>query len=115
MPAYYKVLGQAQPSPNTFTDLYSVPGGANAVISTVNVCNLSTSNVTFRLMVRPAGPSGIANTVASQQYLAFNVPVATYDATAISIGMSLGAGDIITGHSTEGNVAFTVFGTEIRF
>ena len=110
MPAYYKILGQALPSPNTFTDLYTVPSAANAVISTVNVCNLSTSNVTFRLMARPNG-----NAIASTQYLAFNVPIATYDATAISIGMSLGAGDIITGHSTEGNVTFTVFGTEIRF
>ena len=115
MPAYYKVLGQALPNANTFTDLYTVPSAANAVISTVNVCNLSTSNVTFRLMVRPAGPNGTANSISSMQYLAFNVPIATYDATGISLGMSLGAGDVITGHSTEGNVTFTVFGTEIRF
>ena len=118
MPALYKVLGQALPRPNTFTDLYICPAGANAIISTINICNITgggsidapfSANTSFRLMVRVNG-----NTSANSQYLAFNVPVTSADSVSLSIGVSLGANDAITGLSVEGNAAMTVFGTELR-
>jgi hypothetical protein len=108
MPKSYKILGQALPSPNTFTDLYTVPAGNNAVISTLNVCNTSTSAVTFRLMARKAG-----NTITRQQYLVFDSPLPALDALGITLGITLSSSDVLTGFSTAGNVVFTVFGTEI--
>ena len=109
MPTTYRILGQGLPAANTFTDLYVVPMGTNTIVSTVNVCNTSTSNTTFRLLARQNG-----NTTATGQYLAFNVPIGIFDATAISLGMTLGANDVVTVYSFEGNAAFTVFGTEIN-
>jgi hypothetical protein len=109
MPTTYRILGQGLLTANTFTDLYRVPIGSNTIVSTVNVCNTSTSNTTFRLLARPNG-----NTTATGQYLAFNVPVGIFDATAISVGMTLGANDVVTAFSFEGNAAVTVFGTEIN-
>ena len=104
----YKILGQSLPSPNTFTDLYTVPAGNSAVISTVNVCNTSTSAVTFRLMTRKAG-----NTIARHQYLVFDAALPAVDALGITLGITLSSSDVLTGFSTQGNVVFTVFGTEI--
>jgi hypothetical protein len=104
----YKVLGQSLPNANTFTDLYTVPAGNSAVISTLNVCNTSASNVTFRAMVRPGG-----NAITTQQYIAFEVPVPAQDAIPLTLGISLDATDVITVHSFQGNVTFNLFGTEI--
>jgi hypothetical protein len=39
MPTTYKVLGQAAPTANTLTDVYTVPSATQAVISTITVCN----------------------------------------------------------------------------
>lgn len=104
----YKILGQSLPSPNTFTDLYTVPAGNSAVISTLTVCNTSTANVTFRTMIRPGG-----NTISTQQYIAFEVPIPALDSIPLTLGMTLAATDKLTVFSYQGNVAFNLFGTEI--
>ena len=103
-----KILGQALPTANTFTDIYEVPVSTSAVVSTLNVCNLTASNVTFRVAARPN-----ANTLTAQQYLAFDVALPPQDTIALTIGMSLAANDTITAFSFQGNVAFTLFGSEV--
>ena len=108
MPKKYKVLGQSLPSPNTFTDLYIVPAGNSAVISTLNVCNLASSNITFRAMVRPSG-----NTISPQQYVAYDVGLPGQDAISLTLGITLDATDRVTVFTLQGNVAFNLFGTEI--
>lgn len=108
MATVYKILGQSLPTPNTFTDLYTVPTANSAVISTLNVCNTTASNVTFRVLARPAG-----NTITTQQYIVYDAILPAQDALGITLGMSLAATDKITVFSFQGNVAFTLFGTEI--
>jgi hypothetical protein len=108
MPANYKVLGQAMPVNNTFTDLYTVPAGANAIVSTISLCNTTTSNVSFRLAVRPAGA-----TLLARHYIAYEAPITGQDAIALSLGLTLGQTDVLTGFSIQGNVAMSLFGTEI--
>ena len=51
----YKVLGQSAPSATTNTDVYTVPSGKSAVISTLAICNRGTANATYRIAVRPVG------------------------------------------------------------
>lgn len=104
----YKVLGQAIPSPQSNVDLYTVPAGTSAIISTVNVCNQSLSNVTFRIAIRPAGVTG-----TSKHYIVYDSPLPAQDTMALSLGMSLGNTDVITAYTFQGNVSFAVFGTEI--
>jgi hypothetical protein len=104
----YKVLGQSLPVSNTFTTLYTVPAGNSAVVSTLNVCNQSTSNVTFRIAVRPAN-----ETLVGKHYVAYDVPLPAQDAIALTMGMSLDATDVVTVFSYQGNVAFNLFGSEI--
>ncbi len=108
MPNSYKILGQAMPTANTFFDIYAVPTGANAVISTVNVCNTTASNVSFRLAVKPANA-----TLTTRQYLVYDTAIPAQDAIALSLGISLGSTDVLTAFSFQGNVTFNVFGVEV--
>jgi hypothetical protein len=104
----YKVLGQEIPAANANVNLYTVPAGTSAIISTINVCNQSASNVTFRLSIRPAGVTG-----TSKHFIVYDSPIPAQDTMAVSLGMSLGNTDVITAYSFQGNVSFAVFGTEI--
>jgi len=104
----YKVLGQEIPAAGANVNLYTVPAGTSAIISTVNVCNQTLSNVTFRLSVRPAGVTG-----TSKHFIVYDSPIPAQDTIALSLGMSLGNTDVITAYTFQGNVSFAVFGTEI--
>lgn len=104
----YKVLGQSLPNANTFTDLYTVPAGNSAVVSTLNICNLTASNVTFRAAVRPANV-----VLLPKHYIAYDVALPAQDAIGLTMGISLDATDVVTVFSFQGNVAFNLYGSEI--
>jgi hypothetical protein len=97
------------PTANTNQDLYTVPVSNSAVISTLNVCNTSASNVTFRVYARIAGAAG--NTAS--QAIVYDAALPAQDALGLTLGMTLAATDKITVYSWQGNVTFTLFGTEI--
>ena len=104
----YKVLGQSNPAATTATTLYTVPASTQAVVSTIVVANLVTSNATFRIAVRPAG-----ETLANQHYVAYDVTVGASDSTALTLGITLGATDVITVYASTANIAFAAYGSEI--
>lgn len=107
MPTTYKVLGQSAPSATTATTLYTVPAATSAVVSTINVCNRSASNDTFRIAVRPAGAA-----LTNSHYIAYDAYIPASDAVSITIGVSLGAGDVITVYAGTSNLTFSAFGAE---
>ena len=49
-----KVLGQSNPSATTATTLYTVPSAKEAVVSSISIANLTSTDATFRIAVRPA-------------------------------------------------------------
>ena len=104
----YKVLGQSNPAATTATTLYTVPASTQAVVSTIVVANLVTSNATFRIAVRPGGA-----TLANQHYVAYDVTVGASDSTALTLGITLGATDVITVYASTANIAFAAYGSEI--
>jgi hypothetical protein len=104
----YKVLGQASPSATTAAALYTVPSATEAVISTIFVCNRGTSDGTFRIAVRPDGDS-----LVNQHYIAFDPELAAKAFTAITVGITVDAGDIIEVYASTGDFSFNAFGTEI--
>jgi hypothetical protein len=108
MATTFKVLGQSLPSPNTFTTLYTVPAANSAIISTLNICNVSAANVTFRAAIRPAGA-----TLTTANYIAYDVALPAQDAIGLTLGITLAATDVVTVHSVQGNVVFNLFGSEI--
>lgn len=102
-----KVLGQSNPSATTATTLYTVPSGKTAVVSTLVVANTSTSGATYRIAIRVAGA-----TLATSQYIAYDVAVAANDSTALTLGITLAATDVITVYASSANLVFTAFGDE---
>lgn len=104
----YKVLGQSAPSATTNTDVYTVGSGKQAIISTITVANRSASARTYRIAVRPAGA-----TLANQHYLAYDVILAANDTTALTLGITLTATDVVTVYASTADLSFGIFGSEI--
>ena len=108
MPTIYKVLGQSAPSATTDTTLYTVPAATDAVVSTVTVANRDSTSATFRIAVRPGGA-----TLANQHYIAYDCSVGANDTTALTLGLTLDATDVVTVRASTANLSFSAFGSEI--
>ena len=104
----YKVLGQSAPSATTATDVYTVGAGKQAIISTITVANRSAASVSYRIAIRPAGA-----TLANQHYIAYDVALIANDTTALTLGITLTATDVITVYASTANLSFGIFGSEI--
>jgi hypothetical protein len=108
MPTTYKVLGQLAPSATTATTLDTVPSATQAVVSTISVCNRAATAATYRIAIRPGGA-----TLANEHYIAYDAPIAANDSTFITVGITLGAADVITVYASTANLSFNAFGSEI--
>jgi hypothetical protein len=104
----YKVLAQSAPAATTDTDIYTVGAGKQSVISTITVANRSASARTYRIAVRPAG-----ETLANQHYVAYDIAIAGNDTTALTLGITLAANDVITVYVSADDLSFGIFGSEI--
>ena len=106
----YKVLGQVAAAATTAENLYAVPSGSSAVVSTIVVANRSASARTFRLAVKPT----TGTTLADSHYLAFDVAIAANDSTALTLGITLASGNVIVTYaSAASSLTFTAFGSEL--
>ncbi len=109
MATTYKVLGQAAPADTNNANLYTVPAATQAVVSTLSVTNDTAASATFRVYVRVAGAAaGAINT------LFFDTPLAANSSAFFTVGLTLGAGDILTVRSgTASAFTFQAFGSEV--
>lgn len=108
MASTYKVLGQSAPNATTDTDIYTVPSATEAVVSTIVICNRSSNNATYRLAVRPAGA-----TLANEHYVAYDITVGAGDSTALTLGITMAATDVLTAYASVADLSFNVFGSEV--
>lgn len=104
----YKVLGQANPTAATDTTLYTVPAATQTVVSTINICNQASTVATFRVAVRPLGAA-----LAAQHYLAYETTLPANDSIALTLGVTLGATDVVTVRASSTTVSFSAFGSEV--
>ena len=104
----YKVLGQVAPSATTDTTAYTVPSSTEAVISTIVIANRAASAGTYRIAVRPNGA-----TIANEHYLAYDVAIAANDSTALTLGITIDATDVVTVYASSADMSFNLFGSEI--
>lgn len=107
MPQTYKVLGQTNPAASGLTTLYTVPSGAQTVCSTLSICNIGTTS-TFRVAVRPTGAA-----IANQHYIVYDNYVNNNDSIMLSLGLSLGALDVVSVYAASSGLSFSLFGSEI--
>jgi glucose-6-phosphate dehydrogenase assembly protein OpcA len=108
MATTYKVLGQSNPAATTATTLYTVPAATQAVVSSIVISNQTSTAATFRIAIRVAGAA-----LAASQYVAYDVTVAASDSTALTLGITLGATDVITVYGSTATLSFTAFGSEV--
>jgi hypothetical protein len=104
----YKVLAQFAPFATTDTDLYSVPAGTQAVVSTLAVANRSASVAgAYRIAVVPSG-----ETLENKHYIAYDVTVDAKDTALLTIGLTLGPLDKLIVRASTADFTFNLFGVE---
>jgi hypothetical protein len=104
----YKVLAQSAPSATTNTDVYTVGSGKQATVSTITVCNRSTTIATYRIAIRVAGSA-----LSNEEYIAYDAPIGSNDSITWTIGVTLGAADVVTVYASTANLSVNIFGAEI--
>jgi hypothetical protein len=104
----YKVLAQSAPSATTNTDVYTVGSGKQATVSTITVCNRSTTIATYRIAIRVAGSA-----LSNEEYIAYDAPIGSNDSVTWTIGVTLGAADVVTVYASTANLSVNIFGAEI--
>lgn len=102
-----KVLGQSNPSATTLTTLYTVPASKEAVVSSISVANLTASDATYRIAIRPAGAS-----ITNAHYLGYDITVGASDSTIITVGLTLATTDVISVYASTADLVFQAFGDE---
>lgn len=107
MATTYKILGQSKPSAATLTAAYTVPALTTATVSTITVANQSSTATSFRISV---AVNGAADTPA--QYLYYDIAISGNNTFATTIGITLGAGDIVRVYNTLATCSFNIFGVE---
>jgi hypothetical protein len=108
MPTNYKVLGQSNPAATTATTLYTVPAATQAIVSTLTVTNQTATAGTYRIAVRVAGAA-----LAAAQYLAYDVSLPGNATDTLTLGVTLGATDVITVFASAATFSFNAFGSEL--
>ena len=103
----YKILGQAAPTLNTETVLYTAT--TQAIVSSITVANRSSTGIaSFRVIVSQGGAA-----TANAQYLYYDVKIGQNDTFIATVGLTLGVGDVIKVYASTSNLSFQAFGSEI--
>ena len=102
-----KVLGQLYPTASTMTDLYTVPAATTAVISSIVICNSSSTATSFSVVIRKAGAA-----LSNPQYIYNTRPIGSNDTFILTGGITLAATDVISVYATLGTLSFNLFGQE---
>jgi len=108
MATTYKVLGQENPAATTLTSLYTVPAATQAVVSSIVVANLTAVDATFRIAVQPAGAS-----IIDEHYVGYDITVGASDSTVLTLGITMGATDVLSVYGSTADITFQAYGSEI--
>jgi len=110
MATAYKVLGRKAAAATTAEELYTAPSATQAVVSTIVVANRSAAAKTYRIAIKPTS----GTTLADEHYIAYDIAIAANDSTALTLGITLAAGNSIRCYaSASSSLTFTAFGSEI--
>jgi hypothetical protein len=109
MATTYKILGQSAPAGTSNVDLYTVPADTQTVVSTLFVTNVTAAAAICRIYVRKNGAAA-----SDSNALVKDGPVGANDFKAVTTGITLDAGDIITVQSgTASALTFHLYGSEV--
>tara|TARA_R110000868_G_scaffold12143_8_gene58926 strand:+ start:304 stop:582 length:279 start_codon:yes stop_codon:yes gene_type:complete len=90
-------------------DLYTVPSGTATIVSSLVVTNVTAAAALAHVFVRAAGVSATTGNA-----IMYDVTVAANSVATFTLGITMGAGDVITVRSDTANaIAFHAFGSEV--
>lgn len=104
----YKILGQVSDASANDVELYLVPASTEAIVSSITVCNRASAAKTFRIATKTDNSA-----VADTDYIAYDTSIAANDTVTLTLGITLETGAEISVGSSDDNVTFQAFGTEI--
>lgn len=107
----YRILGQSNPTANTLTNLYRVPVGNSAIISSITIANLNESEGVGNSFSIAVNVSGVA--VSNTNYIAYRVNCPARDSITLTLGITMNAGSNISVNANSSLMSFSAFGTEI--
>jgi hypothetical protein len=111
MATVYKRLGAAQGNGviGTAANIYTVPASTAAVVSTITVCNTSSTAGTFTIAVSTASA-----TFQAAGYLVYQAAIAGNDTIGLTFGATLDdTNKYMVASSSASTISFSVFGSEI--
>jgi hypothetical protein len=109
MATSYKILGQVATADSSSIDVYKPGTSLQAIVSTITVCNTTTSDRTFSISVRNAD----GDAIAAKNYLVRNTTSPANSTISYTLGITLAAGNRIAVSADGAGVAFGLFGTEL--
>ena len=103
---YAQVQGTA--STGTYATLYTTPASTEAVISSLVICNQSSSAITVRV-----GLDTAAGTPGADECLVYDASVAGNDTVALTLGITMDASKYLRVSSSANTISFSAFLSEI--
>ena len=103
---YAQVQGTA--STGTFATLYTTPSSTEAVISSLVICNQSSSAITVRI-----GLDATEGTPGADEFLVYDASVAGNDTVALTLGITMDASKYLRVSSSANTISFSAFLSEI--
>ena len=103
---YAQVQGTA--STGTFATLYTTPASTEAVISSLVICNQSSSAITVRI-----GLDATEGTPGADEFLVYDASVAGNDTVALTLGITMDASKYLRVSSSANTMSFSAFLSEI--
>jgi len=106
----YKILGQVAPTGMLENNLYLVPALRSAVVSSITVANRGPDLAKFRVSISVNNAATNA-----KDYLYYDVPLPGYDTFIATVGLTLGANDVIRVYASGlggDDLTFQAFGSE---
>lgn len=104
----YKSPAQLKPLADTLEDLYTVPAGTQTIVSNIHICNLAVTSTNIRIAIRPSGAS-----IADAHYIFHDLTIAAKDTVQLGDGLTMGATDVISVYSLNGEVVFNMSYAEV--
>lgn len=106
--AYKYSQVQGTSSTSTYATLYTTPAATEAVISSIVICNQSSSAITIRI-----GLDTTAGTPGASEFLVYDASIAGNDTIALTLGITLDADKYIRVSSSADTCSFSAFVSEI--
>ena len=105
----YKRLGAAAVTANTDTTLYTVPGSTSTIVSEITICNIGSTERTFRL----AHVDGAIGNIANEDYKFYDTIIAGNASVLLNPGYAMAATHTLLVRASHAEIVFSCSGVEV--